>query len=78
MRENSLGAAGGGADVEFLLFLSSRRFLPARSLAFSNVCTDQRLAKAIVLPANKLTKPSSLFPFAYSLRIYVCRRQVPD
>lgn len=69
MRENSLGASEiRGADVEFLLFPSFRRFLLARSLFRSSALTE-RLAKAIVLPANKLTKPSSLFAFAYRLRI---------
>lgn len=79
MRENSLGAAEiRGADVEFLLFLSSRRFLPARSLAFSNVCTDRETGKGYSVAGKQADQPSSLFPFAYSLRIYVCRWQVPD
>lgn len=69
MRENSVGAGEIlGADVEFLLFLSSRRFLLAHSLFRSSALTE-RLAKAIVLPANKLTKPSSLFQFRLQVTI---------
>lgn len=69
MRQNSVGAGEiRGAYVEFLLFLSSRLFFLARWL-FRQSALTERLAKATVLPANKLTKPSSLFQFRLQVTI---------
>lgn len=68
MRENSLGAAEiRGADVEFLLFLSSRRFLPARSLAFSNVCTDRETGKGYSVAGKQADQ--TLFTFSFRLQL---------
>lgn len=68
MRENSLGAEEiREADVEFLLFLSSRRFLLSRSLDFSLVCTDRETGKGYSVAGKQADR--TLFTFSFCLQV---------